>query len=99
MNDVAVAKKNNSYMFLMTPISRRKKYLAPRLSLDDWRRANICQVEKLVFPYEWSDSYDKLSHVGPAPHCEFCSSLKGKNITREEYEDFVNDFINEDVSQ
>ena len=31
-------------------------------------------------------------HVGPVPHCEFDSSLKGKNITTEEYEDFVSEF-------
>ena len=77
MNDVAVAKKD---------------YLAPGLSSDDWCRSNKCQVEKLVFPYEWLDSYDELSHVGPIPHCEFYSCLKGKNITTEEYEDFVSEF-------
>ena len=58
MNDVAVAKKDNSYMFLITPKFKFldvKNYLAPGLSLDDWCRANKCQVEKLVFPYEWLD--------------------------------------------
>ena len=95
MNDVAVAKKDNSCMFLMSPTFKFldvKNYLAPGLSLDDWCRTNKCQVEKLVFPYEWLDSYDKLSHVGPVTHCEFYSSLKGKNITTEEYEDFVSEF-------
>ena len=78
MNNVAVAKKDNSYMFLITPKFKFldvKNYLSPGLSLDDWCRANKCQVEKLVFPYEWLDSYDKLSHVGPVPRCEFYSSL------------------------
>ena len=95
MNDVAVAKKDNSYMFLMSPKFKFldvKNYLAPGLSLDDWCKANKCKVEKLVFPYEWLDNYDKLSQVGPVPHCEFYSSLKGKNITTEEYEDFVSEF-------
>ena len=49
-------------------------------------------VEKLVFPYEWLDSYDKLSHLGPVPHYEFYSSLTGKNITTEEYEDSISEF-------
>ena len=70
-------------MFLISPKFKFldvKKYLAPGLSLDDWCRANKCQVEKLVFPYEWLDSYDKLSHVGPVPHCEFYSSLSERKM-------------------
>ena len=102
MNDVAVAKKDISYMLLITPKFKFldvKNYLALGLSLDDWCRANKCQVEKLVLPYEWLDSYDKLSHVGTVPHSEFYSSLKGKNITTEEYETSSINFINEDVLQ
>ena len=95
MNHVAVAKKDNSYMFLMSSKFKFldvRNYLAPGLSLDDWCKANKCQVEKLVFPYEWLDSYDKLSQVGLVPHCEFYSSLKSKNITTEEYENFISEF-------
>ena len=95
MHAVAVAKKDNSYMFLMSPKFKFldiKNNLARGLSLDDWCKANKCQIEKLVFPYKWSDSYDKLSYIGPVPHCKFYSSLKGKNITTEEYEDFVSEF-------
>ena len=60
MNDVAIAKEDNSYMFLMSTKFKFldvKNYLAPGLSLVDWCRANKFQVEKLVFPYEWLDSY------------------------------------------
>ena len=42
MNDVAVAKKDNSYLFLMSPkfkFLNVKNYLGPGLSLDDWCRA------------------------------------------------------------
>ena len=51
-NDVAVAMKDNSYMFLMTPSFNFldvKNYLAPRLSYDGWCTANECAVSKLVF--------------------------------------------------
>ena len=55
MNDVAVAMKDNSYMFLISPNLKfldEKNYLSPGHSLDDWCRANKCQVEKFIFPYE-----------------------------------------------
>ena len=42
-----------------------------------------------MFPYEWLDSYKKLSHVGPVSHEDFYSSLKSSNITREEYARFL----------
>ena len=55
MSNVTVAKKDNSYMFLMTPRFKFldvKNYLAPRLIYDGWCKANECVMEKLVFPYE-----------------------------------------------
>ena len=67
-------------------------YLAPGLSFDKWCKANNCEAKKLVFPYEWMDSYDKLYHVGPVKHEDFYSSLKQKNISLEEYEDFKREF-------
>ncbi len=66
--NISVAKKENSYMFLTTDNFKFldvKAYLAPDLSLDAWCKANGCTFEKLVFPYEWLDSYEKLEHVGP----------------------------------
>ena len=81
MNSVNVAKKENSYMFLTTPQFKFldvKNYLAPGLSLDAWCKANGCEIEKSVFPYEWLDDYEKLSQVGPVKYEDFYSSLKGR---------------------
>ena len=80
-DDVTVAKKDNSYMFLTTPKLKFldvRNYLAPSLDCNGWCKANGCSLEKLKFPYEWLDSYEKLSYVGPAPHEAFYSHLKGK---------------------
>ena len=41
-----------------------------------------------MFPYEWLDSYEKLSHVGRVSYEDFYSSLK-PTITRDEYEQFL----------
>ena len=41
-----------------------------------------------MFPYEWLDSYKKLSHVGLVSHKDFYSSLR-PTITRDEYERFL----------
>ena len=87
MNTVNVAKKENSYMFLMTPQFKFldvKNYLASGLSLDAWCKSNGCEVEKQVFPYEWLDSYEKLDHVGPVNHEDFYSKLKGQIMITEE---------------
>ena len=78
MNTVNVAKKDNSYMFLTTPQFKFldvKNYLAPGLSLDAWCKANGCEIEKQVFPYEWLNDYSKLSHVGPVKYEDFYSKL------------------------
>ena len=45
-----------------------------------------CKLQKLMFPYEWLDSYNKLSHVGLVSDEDFYNSLKSSNITRNEYE-------------
>ena len=41
-----------------------------------------------MFPYEWLDSYEKLSHVGPVSYEDLYSSLK-PTVTRDEYEQFL----------
>ena len=96
ISDVNVAKKENSYMFLSTQNFKFldiKSYLAPGLSYDAWCRAYGCELQKLVFPYEWFDSFDKLNHKGPVKYEEFYSSLKGKiTISQEEYQNFRDDF-------
>ena len=96
ISDVKVAKKENSYMFLSLPIFKFldiKSYLAPGLSYDAWCRAYGCELQKLAFPYEWFDSFDKLNHKGPVKYEEFYSSLKGGiTISQEEYQNFCDEF-------
>ena len=75
MNNVTVTKKDNLYMFLMTASFKFldvKNYLAPGLSYDGWCKANGYEVQKLVFPYEWLDDYDKLQHVRPVEMKVLC---------------------------
>ena len=95
-NDVTVAKKDNSYIFLTTPKLKFLdvcNYLAPGLDYNGWCKANGCSLEKLKFPYEWLHSYEKLSHVGPVPHEAFYLHLKGKNLlSSQDYEEFVREF-------
>ena len=96
ISNVNVAKKENSYMFLSTPIFKFldiKSYLAPGLSYDAWCRAYGCELQKLVFPYEWFDSFDKLNHKGPVKYEDFFSSLKGGiTISQEQYQNFCEEF-------
>ena len=96
ISDVDVAKKENSYMFLSTPNFKFldiKNFLAPGLSYDAWCRAYGCELQKLAFPYEWFDSFEKLNHKGPVKYEEFYSSLKGGiNISQEEYQNFCDEF-------
>ena len=96
ISDVNVAKKENSYMFLSTPNFKFldiKNYLAPGLSYNAWCRAYGCELQKLAFPYEWFDSFDKLNHKGPVKYEEFFSALKGGiTISQEEYQNFCDEF-------
>ncbi|EDO45322.1 predicted protein, partial [Nematostella vectensis] len=94
--EIFAAKKESNYMFLTT--DRFKfldvmSYLAPGLSFDKWCKANNCEAQKLVFPYEWLDSYEKLSHVGPVEYKDFYSSLQQKiTVSPQEYENFKLEF-------
>ena len=96
ISNVNVAKKENSYMFLSLPQFKFldiKSYLAPGLSYAAWCRAYGCELQKLVFPYEWFDSFEKLNHKGPVKYEEFYSSLKGGiTISQEEYQNFCDEF-------
>ena len=69
--DVSTAKKGNDYMFFTTPKFKFldvKNYNGPGLSYDAWCKSMDCRLQKLKFPYEWLDSYKKLSHVGPVSY-------------------------------
>ncbi|XP_057290938.1 uncharacterized protein LOC130613641 [Hydractinia symbiolongicarpus] len=58
-----------------------------------WCKSLDCKLEKLVFPYEWLTSYDKLNHVGPVAYEQFYSCLIGKNtLSLDEYETFRAEF-------
>ena len=96
ISNVNVAKKENSYMFLSTPKFKFldiKSYLAPGLSYAAWCRAYGTELQKLVFPYEWLDSFEKLNHKGPVKYEDFYSSLKGgETISQEQYQNFCEEF-------
>ncbi|XP_057312292.1 uncharacterized protein LOC130653799 [Hydractinia symbiolongicarpus] len=93
---INVAKKDNDYMFLTTSRFKFldiKNFIAPGMSYDLWCKSLDCKLKKLVFPYEWLTSYDKLTHVGPVAYEHFYSSLIGKNnLSPEEYETFRAEF-------
>ena len=86
LSNVKVAKKDNSYLFLITPRFKFldvRNYLAPGLRYDDWCKANVYEMQKLIFIYEWPDGYERLLHVGPVSDEAFYSKLKG-NIMRDD---------------
>ena len=98
--DVLAAKKENDYMFLSTSkfnFLDVKNYIGPGLSYDAWCKTMGFRLQKLMFPYEWLDSYEKLSHVGPVSYEDFYSSLKS-TITRDEYEQFLKLFKENDFT-
>ena len=90
--DKFVAKKENDYMFLITPKFKFldvKNFIGPGLSYDAWCKSMGCRLQKLMFPYEWLDSDEKLNHVGPIGYDDFYSNLKSSNITRDDYKRFL----------
>ena len=99
--DVFAAKKENDYMFLTTSKFKFldvKNYVVPGLSYDAWCRSMGCRLQKLMFPYEWLDRYKKKSYVGLVSYEDFYSSLKSSNITRDEYEQFLKLFKQNDCT-
>ena len=85
--DVFVAKKENDYMFLTTSKSKFldvRNYIGPGISYDTWCKSMGRRLQKLICPFEWLDSYEKLSHVGPVGYEDFYSNLKSCSITRDE---------------
>ena len=98
--DVFAAKKENDYMFLATSKFKFldvKNYIEPGLSYGAWCKSMGCRLQKLMFLYEWLDGYEKLSHVGPVSYVDFYSGLKS-TITRDEYEQFLNLFKENDCT-
>ena len=65
--DVFAAKKENDYMFLTTSKFKFldvKNCVVPGLSYDAWCKSMGCRLQKLMFPYEWLDSYKKSCRPG-----------------------------------
>ena len=56
-----------------------------------------CRLEKLMFPYEWLNGYEKLSHVAPVSYEKFYSNLKS-TITRNEYKQLLTLFKENDCT-
>ena len=86
--DVFATKKENNYMFLTTSKFKCldvKNYIEPGLRYAAWYKSMGCKPQKLMFPYQWLDSYKKLSHIGPVTYEEFYSSFKSSTIARDEY--------------
>ena len=76
-----MAKKDNNYMFLTTPRFKFldiKNFLDQKMSYEKWCKSLECELEKLVFPYKWLTSYEKLGQEGHVAHEHFYSSLSGK---------------------
>ena len=84
--DVFAAKKDNGYMFITTSRFKFldvKNYIGLGLSYDAWCRSMGCKLYKLVFPYEWLDSYEKLNL--PCHNIvfqDFFSTLDGCNLQK-----------------
>ena len=98
--DVFVAKKENDYMFLTTSKFKFldvKNYIGPGLSYDARCKSMGCRLQKLMFPNEWLDSYERLSYVGPVSYEGFYSSIKS-TIARDEYEQFLKLFKENDCT-
>ena len=82
-------KRNNNVMCLKTEHLRFLdiiNFLAPGFSYDKFLKAYECPQTKGFFPYEWMDSLDKLQETSLPSHESFYSSLKGSNISVEEYQ-------------
>lgn len=106
--NIIVAKKDNKYMFLMSEKFKFLdvvNYIAPGFSYDAWCKSMGCKQEKLVFPYEWLTSYEKLD-MSPSSIVwqDFVSSLDGEgddekgkkrreDNAKERYEIFVEEYI------
>ena len=95
---IFVARKENNYMFLTTDEFKFldiRNYLAPALTYENWCKSLGCKLGKLVFPYEWLDSYEKLNHVGPVKHKCFYSSLKKKKtiLQQRKWKQFRQEFF------
>lgn len=87
-----VIPKGSGYMAISTKHMKFldiTNYLSPGFDYDTFIKAYECEFTKGYFPYEWFDGRDKLMKTKFPKHKDFYSGLKGRNITKEEYEECV----------
>lgn len=72
------------------------QYLPPGYNLDTYVKAfNPNGMKKSIFPYEYLDSYDKLDEdINVLSQKHFYSSLKNKNISVVEWNEFLENKVN-----
>jgi len=83
-----VVKRNNEYTCISSSTLKFldiMQFLAPGTSYAKFLKAYGIEEQKGFFPYEWLDDVRKLDHRELPPHDAFYSSLKGSNISDEEY--------------
>ncbi|KAJ8314770.1 hypothetical protein KUTeg_006920 [Tegillarca granosa] len=88
-NSTFVVKQNNVYSCISSPTLKFldiTQFLAPGTSYSKFLKAYDVKEAKGYFPYEWLNDASKLESTSLPPHEAFHSSLKGENITMEEYE-------------
>ena len=81
-NEIFTIKKNNSYISISTPHLKFldiSKFLAPGCSYSQFLKAYGSELNKGVFPYEWFDSYEKLSFPSLPPPQDFYSKVSNSN--------------------
>ena len=86
--EVQVLKTNTMYRVLTSKSLKFldvSNFLAGGCSLDSWLKAYQCKMTKGFFPYEWLDNYDKLNQDHLPEYELWFSSLKNKNIGKEDY--------------
>ena len=85
-----ISKDNNNFKVISTEKLKFldvTKYLAPGVSYDKYLKAFGIAESKLVFPYEYLDSVEKLDDRELPPFEAFYSHLKKSNISRDQYEE------------
>ena len=89
-----LAAKESNYIFLTTSkfiFLIIKNYIRTGLNYDAWSNSTSCKLQKLMFPYEYLDRYESLSHLRPVGYEDLYRSLK-TTIAKGEYEHFLKMF-------
>ena len=87
--DIHTIKKGNSYLAISTPQLKFldiSNYLAAGSSYSQFLKAYGCDILKGIFPYEWFDSFDKLSYTSLPEMEDFYFTLSNSNPLKSEAE-------------